>query len=416
MSINITHQQRIAELMISGNKNEEIINLIKLEYDIYLTNEQLNKIREPEYLQQEINLIEEKKHQLSDLIRNILISENHRPKSAKEIAQILYKKNNLRFSRREISQQLFSSSLKKEVNHCKTTYTYTINQKLDITTNFTWVHNQAIDINYFVSNFQNGDILTELQTAVRQNFFNIYSGNNKFDDLVRNILRDNIITPTEELFLIEKATELNVSHEKIEKIKSSIHHNNPYFDNIIHLIFENENIVYNELLFLREKIIEHNFSKKFFNLRFWQIGIKDYLSYLLSYKDFIQIIILWKLNQIITNHNNRLQEKFFFTSLDVANGDSFEIIINNGLNSILNKFCITYKCKPEFINKITDSIIKTNFNQQIPMQNQNIHEKNNLAINQNYLIKIIEEEKLRIGSPAATLLAENIIFRLENSL
>lgn len=416
MSINITHQQRIAELMISGNKNEEIINLIKLEYDIYLTNEQLNKIREPEYLQQEINLIEEKKHQLSDLIRNILISENHRPKSAKEIAQILYKKNNLRFSRREISQQLFSSSLKKEVNNCKTTYTYTINQKLDITTNFTEVHNQAIDINYLVSNFQNGDILTELQTAVRQNFFNIYSGNNKFDDLVRNILRDNIITPTEELFLIEKATELNVSHEKIEKIKSSIHQNNPYFDNIIHLIFENENIVYNELLFLREKIIEHNFSKKFFNLRFWQIGIKDYLSYLLSYKDFIQIIILWKLNQIITNHNNRLQEKFFFTSLDVANGDSFEIIINNGLNSILNKFCITHKCKPEFINKITDSIIKTNFNQQIPMQNQNTHEKNNLAINQNYLIKIIEEEKLRIGSPAATLLAENIIFRLENSL
>jgi hypothetical protein len=416
MSINITHQQRIAELIISGNKNEEIIDLIKLEYDIYLTNEQLIKIREPEYLQHEIKLIEENKNKLSDLIRKILISENYRPKTAKEIAQILYKKNNLRFSRREISQHLFSPSLKKEVNHCKITYTYTINQKSNITTSFTSIDNVVLDINSLVSNFQNGEILNELQTAIRQNFFHISSGNNKFDDLVKNILRDNIITPTEELFLIEKATELKVPHEKIEKIKTSIHQNNPYFDNIIHLVFENENVVYNELLFLREKIIEHNFSKKFFNLRFWQIGIKDYLSYLLTFKDFIQIIILWKLNQIIPTQNNRLQEKLFFTSLDVTKGDSFQIIINKGLNSILNEFYTTYKCKPGFINKITDSIVKTNFTHRIPIQNQNINEKNNLAMNQNYLIKIIEEEKLRIGSPAATLLAENIIFRLENSL
>jgi hypothetical protein len=376
----------------------------------------LNKLREPQDLQIEIKTIENKKSELFNFIREILILEQHRPKSAKEIAQLLHKTYNMRYSRREVSQFLYSPEIKNHVQHCRITFTYTLKNELIKKANFNISNSQDLEIDTFVRVFENEDILLELQTTIRQNFFQISSGNTKFDDLVKYILRDNIITPTEELFLIEKANELNVSIDQIQKIKNSIHQNNPYFDNIIHLVYENENIIYNDLSFIREKIIEHNFHAKFFNLRFWQIGIKDYLNYLLQFEDFSRVIVLWKLNQIMSTSNTRIPDKLFFMALDVNTGNSIEAIIKNGLNLILNEFYITHKCTPDFINKITQKVIESHYLYRIPMQQLNLPKEIHSSEIQDLFIRIIEEEKLRIGSPAASLLAENIIFRIENLL
>lgn len=416
MKKTIKYNERISELIASGQTNEEIIRIIRNEYRIHLSTAQIDKKREPSALNNEINRIEFEKNNLLDIIRDIIISDNHLPKSAKEIAGILKEKYNIRFSRPEISRLLYSRPLKDEVVHCRITYTYTIKHAEDLNKNSDIVDNQDFGIESYLSVFQNSDVLSELQTAVRQNFFLISSGNSKFDDLVKNILRDNIITPTEELFLTEKAKEHNISDEQLQYIQASLHQNNPYFDNIIHLVFEDGKITMNELQFLREKILEHGFSEKFFNVRFWQIGIRDYLSYLLGFKQFADVIKLWKLNQIINSSSPRLKDDFFFASLNIMYGESLDLILENGLNLIIFQFCSKFNLSAEFINSIFKSVDFERFELDINHNDESDKEKGLHNLSRKTLIRIIEEEKRRIGSPAASLLAENIIFRLENLL
>ena len=416
MKNTIKYNERISELIASGQTNEEIIRIIRNEYRIHLSITQIDKKREPSVLTNEINRIEFEKNNLRNIIREILLSDDHRPKSAKEIAGILKEKYNIRFSRPEISRLLYSRPLKDEVNHCRITYTYTSIHATTQIKNSDNVEYKDFGIEYYIGVFQHGDVLSELQTAVRQNFFQISSGNSKFDDLVKNILRDNIITPTEELFLTEKAKEYNISNEQLHNIRASLHQNNPYFDNIIHLVFEDGKITLNELQFLREKIVEHGFSEKFFNVRFWQIGIRDYLSYLIGFEQFANVIKLWKLNQIINSSSPRLKDELFFTSLNIMNGESLEIILENGLKLILTQLLSTYNVTPLNIKKIINSVDFVKFEQDMKLTHDSEVDKGSTKLTRNVLIRIIEEEKRRIGSPAASLLAENIIFRIDNLL
>lgn len=413
MSNRSHYSQRIIELINLEIENDDIIQIIKQEYSIYLSESQINKRREPAVLKKENDLIETQKYTLISNVKEILKLNNFQPKSAREIAKLLNERYNLKLSRREISKLLYSKPLIDETLHCKITYTYKIKFQNHIETEA--INKDKLDISFWWNLIKTSDLLSDLDKYIRKNYFQIDSGNEKYDDAVKNVLRDNIITPTEELFLMEKAKELNVPEEYLSKIKLSIHQNNPYFDNIIHLVFEDNNISIIQMKFIQEKIEEHNFSPTHFNIRFWQIGILNHINYLIKLNNFIEIIILWELFMCVDPSNNMLTDNIFFSALDITKGANIEEVLDKGLEIILDQFCMCHKLHKDTFFKILLNL-KSNLNldkNYIPIENEIFAGKN---INIRVLTRIIEEEKIRIGSPASTLLAENILFRIENNI
>ena len=82
------------------------------------------------------------------------------------------------------------------------------------------------------------EIKSLVQDTLNQNkLIEISTGNDKIDYLIKSVVKDNLITEAEELFLKNKAKEFSFEDDIIDKAKQLLEQNNPYLDNIIHIIF-----------------------------------------------------------------------------------------------------------------------------------------------------------------------------------
>lgn len=260
------------------------------------------------------------------------------------------------------------------------------------------------DIEMLVDNFRN---------HIKSNFFEFKTGNDQFDYLVNLIVKDNIITENEELFLLQKAKELNLNIEVLDKVKKAINSNNIYIDSLLKIIFSDGVITPEELKFLKEKKNEFSYSKGFINNRFWKVGITLYLNYLLNIKGFDKVLKLWYIsNQIGFNLIN--EDLWLLSKLDIFTSDEIEIVIQKGVFQIeerLKKYASSQSISLDF-PKIYGLIKFHNEKKKIQgSSEEKVCQKNELV---NYFLRIMEEEKLRLGSPEANLLVENIRFRIAN--
>lgn len=126
-----------------------------------------------------------------------------------------------------------------------------------------------------------------------ENYTNFESSKDELNEIIKLIVRDNVITEIEEKFLIEKANELNLDNNLINKANEYLNSNNPFLDNILKVIFKDELIKTNELDFLFEKSEEYGFSKSFVNVRFWQHFMHFHKQFILENSNFSKIIKLW---------------------------------------------------------------------------------------------------------------------------
>lgn len=404
---NTSHKKRIEELIVNGFSNQQIQSMIYREYNIqfalgYIENKKdlLNNVKNGQ--QQNNNL------ELQQRIINVIHKNKNRPIAINKIHRELDKI----YSRNQIIRQI--KNMSELIDYNKFTERYRLinhddkNQEL---AGLSHLEIRKLFGSEKIDELIDNDILSNLKKEISKYLVQINSGNKKFDDIVRSIVRDNNITPTEEEFLKHKAKELNISNDFLEKAKNALHKNNPYFDNLIHLVFEDGKITNDEIAFLSEKITENEFSIDYFNIRFWQIAITAYSDILMSFENFKLIVNLWGLNHSMNEKNKPLRDEDFYTSLCINNGSSFEEIIENGQSFLFELFISGIKKDLE-INKLERFLRSINLNSENTISEINEKPKDNLL----YLKQIIQEEKRRIGDPSADLLAENILFRIQNKL
>tara|TARA_B110000238_G_scaffold195092_1_gene233843 strand:- start:1091 stop:2713 length:1623 start_codon:yes stop_codon:yes gene_type:complete len=171
------------------------------------------------------------------------------------------------------------------------------------------------------------------QNFITEDFILLNTDNEDLNNLIKMVVRDNVITDIEKAFLKEKTLELNLSADLIKKANEYLFSNNPFFDNILAIIFKDGVIKENELEFLFEKSKENNFSESFINKRFWQYYFKLHLNNLLEFKNIQKIIKLWHLSKIL-ELDLVLTNDWIIMQLNILKSTKIE----NSIHRVLNKF------------------------------------------------------------------------------
>jgi hypothetical protein len=341
--------------------------------------------------------------------------ESKKPLMAKKIAYNIYRKYDGYRMSRFLVRDILWKEMKGEFKYDKNDYTYIIRKSPSIKpigfSKDTIKPEKENLYQKIIKDFKNKEghkIVSEFKNLIKINYLSVNTGNKKFDELIKLVVKDNKITSAEESFLKEKTSELGLPYDLINKAKEHINSNNPYLDNIIHLIFEDGVISEKELVFLKEKEQENDFSKSFVNQRFWQIGICFYLKELMQYNEFIKFIELWEVGMTLGFELVK-SDTWLILNLDIHNSDDIKTIIENGQKNIRTKLLEYLKTKYNFKNNELDNFCKV-----LNLEYKFNEEEEELIDESKKLFKIIEQEKMRIGDPAANLLAENILYRIKH--
>ncbi|MBT7624038.1 MAG: hypothetical protein HN595_05860 [Flavobacteriaceae bacterium] len=192
-----------------------------------------------------------------------------------------------------------------------------------------------------------------------KNFELLNINNEKVNELIRLINRDNVITDIEKEFIVEKTKELGLSPDLINKTEEYIFSNNPYLDNIFSLILSDGKINKEELLFLMEKTIENSYNQLDVSDRFWRYSINFHLDSLFKLKDFEKLVKIWYAS-LKLDFSDIFDSTNFIKQLDIFYDSDIEKIISKSLKSMESDFVeqikSIYKLKEYNINGLYNSI------------------------------------------------------------
>ena len=185
------------------------------------------------------------------------------------------------------------------------------------------------------------------------------SDNEKINELIRLINRDNIITDIEKEFIIEKTKEFGLPDDLVKKTKEYIFSNNPYLDNIFSLILSDGKINKEELLFLMEKTIENSYNQFDVSDRFWRYSINFHLDSLFKLIGFEKVVKIWYVSFKL-GFSNIFESTSFTKLLDIFYDSDIEKIISKSLKSMESDFVdqikSKYKLKEYNINGLYNTI------------------------------------------------------------
>ncbi len=228
-------------------------------------------------------------------------------------------------------------------------------------------------------------IKLKFKKFITENFIKLESYNQEINELIKLVVKDNIITETESLFLKEKIKELNLPETTMKNIEKYMFSNNPFFDNILSIIFKDGIVKENELNFLYEKSKENLFSKSFVNNRFWQYAINYHLNDLVKDDNFLKIIKLWYYTNH-TNYNLNITKDWIILSLNVFECNNLNVNIARTLKVYENEIKKKYKLNSFNLNEIYNSFnndLKTDENEK------KLKNFNHLKVNEDYTKKEI---------------------------
>ena len=397
---------RIFELDKKDVSYREIIKIIYKEYRILLTQETLQKKLSPEQKETIKSYISDKESKNMKLVLSVLENNKHGVTS-REISNILRKEFNTLLHKQEVNK-LIHRKLTSDVYHCKNTYRYSLKKF-----NTEQKNKKENKFDELINDYSSENVQLVVSNFFKNKLIEISTGNDKIDYLIKSVVKDNLITEAEELFLKNKAKEFSFEDDIIDKAKQLLEQNNPYLDNIIHIIFDDGIVSNEELLFLNEKITENNFTKEFVNNRFWVIAFSEYRYHLLKLKDFDNIFKLIFI-YLELNLNTRLNDDKLIEYLNIFSNYSIEDVVNQAEKDIL-AFIIELLRNSEkikninyFLNEAYDKIVLSN------TESFNLNNSDETLLTR--LIKILNQEKMRLGSLDADLIVENVKYRIENEL
>ena len=397
---------RIFELDKKDVSFREIIKIIYKEYSIRLTKEALQKKLSPLQKETIISYISDKESKNMELVLSVLKNNKHGVTS-KEISNILRKEFNTLLHKQEVNKLIYSN-LTSYVDYCKNTYTYSLKKF-----NSEQKNKKENNFDELINDYSSEYVQLVVSNFFKNKLIEISTGNDKIDYLIKSVVKDNLITEAEELFLKNKAKEFSFEDDIIDKAKQLLEQNNPYLDNIIHIIFDDGIVSNEELLFLNEKTSENNFTKEFVNNRFWVIAFSEYRYHLLKLKGFDNIFKLIFI-YLELNLNTKLNDDKLIEYLNIFSNYSIEDVVNQAEKDLLAFISELLRNNEKikninyFLNEAYSKIVLNN--------TESFNLKNSDETLLTRLIKILNQEKMRLGSLDADLIVENVKYRIENEL
>lgn len=402
------HYMRINDLRSMGISESDIVEIIYREYGLRL---KISDVKNSQsYSLSSLSSVSFDSNFIVQIIQDIL-EESKTPLSSAEISRILKEKYFYRVTKKEIFT-IINDFLSDSILFNSNNLTYTFKNNNYIIDNIQHIYSLSDVLDSILYIYKDVDIISAIKEKFRSHLLVVSTGIHEIDYLIKSIVKDNRITECEEIFLRSKAKEFGYSGDIIATAKHSLESNNPYLDKLIHIIFDDGLITNDELAYLREKTEENGFSSAFVNERFWTIGLSEYTQHLLKLDPLDKVIVLFfiynKINDNIYHIEQFIQHLDFYQFEDISSiGDAnLERISKMLNNSLKDKYGYEYN----YANFILDNIIIKKDWYQVTKELQN----NNTDLSK--FIKVLNQERLRIGSPDVNLLFENVCFRLENNL
>ena len=397
---------RIFELDEKDVSYREIIKIIYKEYRILLTQETLQKKLSLEQKETIKSYISDKESKNMKLVLSVLENNQHGITS-REISNILRNEFNTLLNKQEVNKLIYRK-LTGDVYYCKNTYRYSLKKF-----NTEQKKKKENKFDELINDYSSENVQLVVANFFKNKLIEISTGNDKIDYLIKSVVKDNLITEAEELFLKNKAKEYSFEDDIIDKAKQLLEQNNPYLDNIVHIIFDDGIVSNEELLFLNEKTTENNFTKEFVNNRFWVIAFSEYRYHLLKLKGFDNIFKLIFI-YLELNLNTRLNDDKLIEYLNIFSNYSIEDVVNQAEKDILAFISELIRNNKKikninyFLNEAYTKIVLSN------TESFNLNNSDETLLTR--LIKILNQEKMRLGSLDADLIVENVKYRIENEL
>lgn len=397
---------RIFELDKKDVSYREIIKIIYKEYRILLTQETLQKKLSPEQKETIKSYISDKESKNMKLVLSVLENNQHGITS-REISNILRNEFNTLLNKQEVNKLIYRK-LTGDVYYCKNTYRYSLKKF-----NTEQKNKKENKFDELINDYSSENVQLVVSNFFKNKLIEISTGNDKIDYLIKSVVKDNLITEAEELFLKNKAKEFSFEDDIIDKAKQLLEQNNPYLDNIIHIIFDDGIVSNEELSFLNEKTTENDFTQEFVNNRFWVIAFSEYRYHLLKLKGFDNIFKLIFI-YLELNLNTRLNDDKLIEYLNIFSNYSIEDVVNQAEKDILAFISELLRNSEKikninyFLNEAYNKIVLSN------TESFNLNDSDETLLTR--LIKILNQEKMRLGSLDADLIVENVKYRIENEL
>ena len=397
---------RIFELDKKDVSFREIIKIIYKEYRILLTKETLEKKLTPVQKETIKSYISDKESRNIKLVLSVLENNQHGISSG-EISNILRNEFNTLLHKQEVNKLIYRK-LTSDVYYCKNTYRYSLKKF-----NTEQKKKKENKFDELINDYSSENVQLVVSNFFKNKLIEISTGNDKIDYLIKSVVKDNLITEAEELFLKNKAKEFSFEDDIIDKAKQLLEQNNPYLDNIIHIIFDDGIVSNEELLFLNEKTTENDFTQEFVNNRFWVIAFSEYRYHLLKLKGFDNIFKLIFI-YLELNLNTRLNDDKLIEYLNIFSNYSIEDVVNQAEKDILAFISELLRNSEKikninyFLNEAYTKIVLSN------TESFNLNNSDETLLTR--LIKILNQEKMRLGSLDADLIVENVKYRIENEL
>ena len=132
----------------------------------------------------------------------------------------------------------------------------------------------------------------------------------------------------------------------------------------------------------------------------------------MKYDSFVNLVKYWGVNQKLELDEN-INDEYYFNSLNIFESSDFEILLEKGEEKIKHYLAsVLINDGSKFLIEDTINFIKSPAKKDSA---DDIANEQNIKSQINLLRTIINEEKRRIGSPQANLLAENILHRIEHN-
>lgn len=261
------------------------------------------------------------------------------------------------------------------------------------------------------------DLIGHLKHHFSKGINGVSCGDERLDSLIRTALKNGELTPIERDFILQKAIEFECDSERVLETVAAMHERNPVFEDVVRAIFSDGYVTNEEIAFLKAKAGELSISEFEANRWWWGIGLDEYENLWRqggAFSGFVVVLSIW----IVIDKRGWTNGKDFNIDVlfDIYGGDSIQEIFNQAYFSLSEKF-MDNDFKQDDLDKLFDEIYSSlpprPSDPEEPKGQPEIGEKH---IPLDFLMRLLKEEKRRIGSSDVSLLVENIIYALENEL
>ena len=263
--------------------------------------------------------------------------------------------------------------------------------------------------------WSNQDFNELMEYKIKKLLYKVNIDHPELEKLIIEIVKDNVLTKNEIKFLETKLIQFGYDLSILEDVKNIIDNSNPAIDHLIHLVLDSDEIKLPMIEFLKEKIEENQLDVSDVNKRFWQILFLHHRKIFFG-KSIIEI------NFVIANEFNLtfLENKILnFEHFDIFNGEEFSEVIIKSLSNLSRETYLRLQNKKVIkcdFNEFDNSLKKISEAYFSNYDNStDTNDSGGIALKEE-IIKIINEEKFRIGTPDVELFVENVKFRLATQL